>query len=170
MSPPPALLILLLCFLSFLFLPQYLPEFLPLFFTPYIVRLFWGISKKQVLIWAFFVGLFCDISSSYIFGIHTLLYVSSAACTYGLKRFFLKDKFFSLPLVSAIFSFVFSSLAYPSLAIFTHRYCWDASLILLDIRHAILIDFPYSTLIYLLPFLISLGSCKIKKLRGLSCY
>ncbi|WP_201457147.1 rod shape-determining protein MreD [Chlamydia sp. 17-3921] len=170
MQSSPAFVTLLLCYLSFLFLPQHFPKFLPLFFAPYLVRKFWELPKERVLLRAFLIGIFCDISSSYLFGIHTLLYVGASIFSYRLQKIFLKDRLFSLSLTNTLFSLIFSSLAYPLLAFFNHRFSWSLSTTLLDIKNAILIDFPYGMLIYLLPCTISLGICKIKVFRGLLCY
>lgn len=151
----------LFCFLSFLVVPHCTPELRPIFFAPYLVAHFYRAGRKTILVHAFLVGILSDIGSSYLFGIHALLYVIVSAGLYRTRKIFLKDKWSSLPLINVFFSLAFIYLSYPVLAIFNHRVTCNGANLVLDMKHALLIDFTYSFLIYLFSY-----TCSHVILRG----
>ncbi len=145
-----ALTYYLLCtsVLGFCLLPHYAPEFRPIFFSPYLASLFYLRTRERVLAHALLVGLFCDAGSSCLFGIHAFLYTTTSMLLYPLHKVFLKDKWISLPLISLCFAWIFAFLSYPLLAIFHQGAFYNLSSLILDAKHALVVDFPYSATIY----------------------
>ncbi|ANH79079.1 hypothetical protein [Candidatus Chlamydia sanziniae] len=163
--------IFFLCFFSYLLLPQYFPNFHPLYFAPYLGLAFYQLPKQRVLTHALLIGFFCDLSSSYLFGIHTTLYVTTSALTYRTQRILLKDNIFSLPIINVIFSLLFVLLSYPVLTFFNPQLQWSLSLFALNVKYITISTLAYSTAIYLLPCIITRGMSKlIAFLRILICY
>ncbi|WP_041468090.1 rod shape-determining protein MreD [Chlamydia felis] len=162
---------LCLSILSFFICSQYSPDLRPIFFSPYLVASFYRLSKERVLVHALVIGLFCDIGSSYLFGIHTFLYVITAALLYRMHTIFLKDKWLSIPLINSVFALLFSYFSYPTLAFFNHKINCSLYSLLLDAKHAFTIDFIYSGIIYLLPCILTQGIQETRGyLRSRSCY
>ncbi|CAG9046658.1 rod shape-determining protein MreD [Chlamydia abortus] len=162
---------LFLAILSFLLCPQYTPHLCPVFFGPYLVANFYRLPKEKVLIHALIIGLFCDIASSYLFGIHAFLYVITSALLHKMHTIFLKDRWLSIPMIHSMFALVFSCFSYPTLAFFNYKILWNFSSLLLDVKYAFTIDFLYSGIIYLLPCTITQGILKMRGfLRSRSCY
>ncbi|WP_117274762.1 rod shape-determining protein MreD [Chlamydia poikilotherma] len=157
--------------LSFFICPQYYPDLCPIFFAPYLVANFYRLPKEEILIHALILGLFCDIGSSYLFGIHTFLYITTSALLHKMHKIFLNDRWLSIPLINSIFVLVFSYFSYPTLAFFNHKINWSLHSLLLDAKHAFTIDFIYSGIIYLLPCIITQGIRNMRGfLRSRSCY
>ncbi|WP_348664162.1 rod shape-determining protein MreD [Chlamydia vaughanii] len=162
---------LCLSVLSFFICPQLYPDLRPIFFSPYLVANFYRLPKEEVLIHALLIGIFCDLGSSYLFGIHTFLYVATSAILHGMQKIFLKDKWLSVPIINIVFSLIFSYLSYPTLAFFNHTITWSTSSLLLDAKHTFMVGFTYSVIIYLLPCTITQGIRKMRVfLRSRSCY
>lgn len=162
---------LCLSFLSFCTLPHLSPEWRPIFFAPYLVANFYQNSRERVAIQALYLGIFCDIGSSYPLGTHAFLYTLTSFLLYRTHTIFLKDKWLSIPIIVIFFSWVFVFLSYPTLAFFNYPIHMNMRTCLSDIKQSVLMNFIHSVLIYLLPCIITRGILRIRNLfRSRSCY
>ncbi|WP_213318416.1 rod shape-determining protein MreD [Chlamydiifrater volucris] len=132
-------------------------------FAPYLAASAYSHSKPQVLLKSMFIGFLYDCFSSAAFGIYALLYVLSCSMTYNLKNVFLEEKLFSVPLITTIFSLVFSLLSYPVFSLF-HFHVFSQKQLVFDVKNALTVDFCYAIIIYVIPCLISKGSRRILSL------
>jgi rod shape-determining protein MreD. len=135
---------------SFLLFPRYFPEWRPVYFAPLVVTTFYSHPKERVLLWAMLSGLLCDMGSTCFMGIQAFLYVSTALILYKTQKFFIKERWISLPLISALFALTFYLLSYPVLAFFNHPLCLCGTALLADLQHVILVDLPYGAFLSLL--------------------
>ncbi|WP_123671086.1 hypothetical protein [Chlamydia trachomatis] len=135
---------------SFLLFPRYFPEWRPVYFAPLIVTTFYSQPKERVLLWAMLSGLLCDIGSTCFMGIQAFLYVSTSLILYKTQRFFIKERWISFPLISALFSLTFYFLSYPVLAFFNRPLCLYNTALLADLQHVLMVDLPYGALLSLL--------------------
>lgn len=161
----------LICSLASHFIyTQYWLILRPIFFAPFLTQSFYHYTREQILVFAFFLGLFSDCSSSYFFGIHTFLYVIVSFLLYKANLLF-KEHWLVLTLLNVIFSIAFVLLSYPILSLFHYNLSWNASSLLLDIKHIMYVDGLYSGAMYLMFYCIIPGLIKIKNyLRRSSCY
>ncbi|WP_162533478.1 rod shape-determining protein MreD [Chlamydia suis] len=136
--------------LSFLLFPRYFPEWRPVYFAPLVVTTFYSHPKERVLLWAMLSGLLCDMGSTCFMGIQAFLYVSTSLILYKTQKFFIKERWISLPLISALFALTFYFLSYPVLAFFNRPLCLYGMTFLADLQHVILVDLPYGTFLSLL--------------------
>lgn len=170
MNKPLSLQCLYLSLLNVFLFPQIYPDIKPIFFASYLVCCFYRLSKEKVLVRALILGIFCDITSSYLFGVHAFLYVITSALLYKIHKIFLKDKWLSLPIITVIFSLMFTYLSYPTLAFFNYTMTWSLSSLAIDAKHTIVIGFIYSVITYVLPCMITRSVLKIiNLLRNLLC-
>ncbi|EPP35639.1 rod shape-determining MreD family protein [Chlamydia ibidis] len=116
--------------------------------------------------YAFFLGLFSDISSSHLFGMHAFLYVITSLILYRTQKIFLKDKWLSLLIINVLFSLTFYCISYPTLLFFNYTMNWTCSSFASIIRRLIFVNSMYSLVIYVLPHSIWIITSKfLTKLR-----
>ncbi|MBQ8498399.1 MAG: rod shape-determining protein MreD [Chlamydia sp.] len=138
--------------ISFLFFSRYFPKWRPVYFSPLVVTTFYSHPKERVLLWALLSGLLCDMGSTCFMGIQAFLYVSTSLVLYKTQKFFIKERWLSLPLINACFALTFYGLSYPVLAFFNRPLCLYGGALLADLQHVILVDLPYGALLGLLVY------------------
>ena len=110
------------CILASLLMPAFFFKISFIYFAPFIVLLFlYDISFEKCLWLASIIGLFFDIKSSTLFGIHTLVYLFATIFAFYLKKFFNK-RIFNICLYSSIYSIIFLIFNYLFLLIFNKNF------------------------------------------------
>lgn len=143
-------------YLSFLFIvisPAVFPSFHLLFFAPYLVLCFYKLTRYQSLLRAFFAGVIVDcFSSSPFFGAVAINYCIVSFLLHGQRRNFFEDKFFTLPVMSALYSFLSKIVWVVVLFFFKQKSSFTGKWYVFDIFGLSLLDGLYALLFFYLPF------------------
>ncbi|MCB1180775.1 MAG: mreD [Chlamydiia bacterium] len=98
---------LFLFFLS----PIYFPRLKLLFFAPYLILVMYKMDFFSLLVRASFAGIIMDLFSAHsFFGLSSLLHLFTAMIVYTMRLNFFEDKLTTLPIMTFIFSVLFSLL------------------------------------------------------------
>lgn len=145
--------------------------FRPIFFAPFLTLSFYRFTREKIIVLAFFLGLFADLSSSYFFGVHTFLYVIVSFSLYKINLVF-KEQWLILTCLNILFAVTFVIFSYPMLSLLHYNLSWNAASLFLDIKYIIRTDGLYSGAIYFLLYCVFPGLIKIKDFlrRASSCY
>lgn len=141
-------IIILLC------TPSYLPNFHPIFFAPYLIFNFYRFSKENIVLKSIFLGILCDLLSSFVFGIHSILYFLTTILLYKTHRIFLKDKLLSIPIMTFLYSGIFHLISYFIIPFFNYPFFFDKFVFKRILVTIIKFDFPYVLCIYVIPCII----------------
>ncbi|MFZ0566065.1 MAG: hypothetical protein WAM28_07765 [Chlamydiales bacterium] len=114
-----------IAFLATLFCPALFSKFHLLYFAPYLILSYYKFSRFAVLWRAIGCGILIDLfSSTPCFGLSSINYCLVSFFLYGQTRNFFEDKLSTLPLMTALFSFL-STLISVILAL-----CFDQKIVL----------------------------------------
>ncbi len=152
----------LLATFSALFLSSILPGFKLIYYSPFLVILFFNTTYPKTLWLASLAGLTIDLLSSTTFGINAINYTLTAALLYRFKQFF-NDKPINLSIFTLIVSVVYSILQILLLFIFDKGILISWGWIVTDLLFMPLLDALYAFIWFSCPIILYEKTKKITK-------
>lgn len=147
-----------------LFAPLFCPRLHLLYFAPFLVTCSYKYSRFSALWRAIGCGVIIDLlSSTHFFGLTSINYSLVTLLLYGQTRHFFEDKLSTLPLMSSLFSFFSTAVAFLLTIFFGHRFLPSWRWIVTDLFGMSLIDGCYAFLLFSLPFHLTY---RIRKMRS----
>ena len=148
-----------------IFAPTFFP---PLFFAPYLVISIYTFPLFSCLVRSVFCGVLIDLASAHpYFGLTPLVLSLTTLVIYTQKTNFFEDKLSTLPLLTFLFSSLFSLLEMCMFALFGGSVSLSMRWIMTDVFVMALFDALFAFIFISLPFFLSKVLFKIfkKKIR-----
>ncbi|MBS4168815.1 mreD [Parachlamydia sp. AcF125] len=144
--------VFLVALLFTLITPVFFPALRILFFSPFLIVLFYK-KKLPTCLWsACLCGLIIDLLSSHSrLGLHAFAYVCATGVLFRFKRHFFADSLSTLPLMTFFFSSVTSIILLLLVRMLEKNIQIQPSWILTDLLFFSAIDALYGFCVYILP-------------------